>query len=237
MNAPRHEESNEFDLLESGLSAELMRIGIGDSQAERLRIGLIRIGVMEESESLLGLRDQSAWHRGGGETFVADSIARIVDRSQKYSTDAPYDERHVIAKALVSFGTTPEVMMSSWLRRRTILTSLQIPVPRLFGAFQGTLYEEFIEDELSPESLLVTEVLEELGRIAAVLDRAGFATLSFMADLRRREKKLYYIDFGFDLGEPGNAPSSNAKSQLESKLTHAQRDLALQSYNNYFGAG
>lgn len=237
MSVTGSEKSREFVLLESGLSTELMGTGIGESKVERLRSGLVKIGVIDESESLLGLTDRSPWHRGGGETFVSDSVVFVGTGSQEHGEEVPGGKRHVIAKALVSFGSPPEIMMASWLKRRGILVSLEIPVPRLFGAVEGTLYEEFIDDELSPESLLIPEIVAELGRIAAVLDRAGFATLSFMADVRRRETKLYYVDFGFDLGEPSDVPSSNARTQLELKLAPVSRDLAMHSYNLHFGAG
>jgi hypothetical protein len=226
----RLDDADAFTLLDAGLSAEFIRLGLPGSRFELLRKGLIIAGVIQDSESLVGLRDKSEWHRGGAQTFIADSVVIVAGDS---GVQDPGHERQVIAKALISFGSPPGMLMASWLERRETLAALGIPVPQLFGAVSGTIFEEFIEDDLSPKSFLTPGMAEELGRIAAVLDAAGFATLSFLADLRRRGTTLYYVDFGADLGSPGDVRSSNARRELELKLPRASRDLALRSYTSY----
>jgi hypothetical protein len=57
-------------------------------------------------------------------------------------------------------------------------------------------------------------MLQGLARIAALLDRNGFMTLSFTEDIRCDGAAPYYIDFGFDLGEPSRHPSSRAFEEL-----------------------
>lgn len=228
------ENSREFVLLESGLSAEFIRLGVGESDLDRLSSGLLKVGVMQQRESLKWLKDLSAWRRGGGETFIADSVIVVTDPRSQKTEELLTQERHVIGKALVPFGSPPEIAMATWLRRRDLLLALNVPAPQLFGAIGGTIYEEFIDLELSLEAFQIPVILKELGRIAAILDQAGFTTLSFLSDIRRRNTRLYYVDFGFDLGEPSGSACSSAKSQLESQLPNASKDIAIDSYNLHF---
>jgi hypothetical protein len=215
-----------FLLLPAGLSEEFLRIGTGDTQAERMQEALMKSNILQSGERLLGISDVTPWHRGGAETYVADSIIELQSKHE--------ERRHVIAKALVSFGSRPEAQLASWVKRRTLIAELGIRVPYMYSASRGAIYEEFIESELEPTSFTVPKLLEEMAKIAATLDHSGFATIAFLSDLRRRADKLYYIDFGSDLGEPGQVATSCARGLLERKLPEPYKAECLMHYAAVF---
>lgn len=211
-------------LLQKGMSAEFLRTGRGRDQRARLQDGLRSKGILGSNESLVGFVDSNPWRQGGAETYIADSIIYL--QSTKDET------RHVIAKALVSFGTQPDAQLRSWTKRRQLLCDLGIRVPRLFSAVEGTIYEEFIEDEVN-SGLTRGPIIRELARIAAILDVSGFMTLGFLDDLRRREDKLYYVDFGSGLGEPGDEPTDRALKTLDKMLGEPYKSECRKWYTSF----
>jgi hypothetical protein len=216
---------NRFALLPTGLSEEFLRLGIGDTDEERLANGLMRRNILQQDEKLAELSDCTAWHQGGAETYIADSIVKVESKQS--------ESRHVIAKALFSFGTQPEIQLRSWMKRRKIIAELNIRVPYLYSAANGTIYEEFIESELDPDCFTTQNLLRDLAQIAASIDHAGFTTLNFLSDLRRRNDKLFYIDFGFDLGDPGETTTDRARITLEQKLSEPYKKECLEYYKKF----
>lgn len=216
---------NRFSLLPTGLSEEFLRLGVGDTTEERLQDGLTKRNILQQGEKLAGLSDCTAWRQGGAETYIADSIVQVESNQN--------EDRHVIAKALFSLGSPPEIQLKSWMKRRKILTGLNIRVPHLYSASDGAIYEEFIESELDPDCFTMQNLIRELAQIAATLDDCGFMTLHFLSDLRRRNDQLFYIDFGFDLGDPGETVTDRARITLEQKLPEPYKEECLEYYKKF----
>jgi hypothetical protein len=211
-----------LDLREDGLSADFLRLGDGETTAVRLESGLVRAGVIGATERLNTFVDVTTWHQGGAETFVGDSYL---------NTDRVW-RRHIVGKALFSFAVTPERMLDSWLSRRETLRLIGVRVPILYAAFAGTLYEEYIESELFERSLCSETLTTDVARTAALVDRAGFESLSFLSDLRTQNEKAYYVDFGFDLGDPTGVPNKRARSSLGKALCEPFRTACLKQYDS-----
>ena len=91
-----------------------------------------------------------------------------------------------------------------------------------FSALNGVIYEEFIDQDFSVTTVLPADILEQVAFIAAQLDKKGFATFSFINYIRVKNNKLYYVDFGSDLGEPALEKWDSALKLLISKLTAEQ---------------
>ena len=211
-----------FDLRDDGLSADFIRLGHGQNMTIRLEEGLVRAGVISAAERLTTFVDVTAWHQGGAETFVGDSYL---------STDRG-GSHHIIGKALFSFGSTPERMLGSWLGRRETLRRVGVRVPILYSAFAGTLYEEYVEAELFEHFFCSDALAVDVARTAALIDWAGFESLAFLDDLRTQEERAYYVDFGFDLGDPTGVPNKRARSNMEKKLCEPFRSTCLKHYDS-----
>jgi hypothetical protein len=201
---------------------EFARLGHGDNIVDRVKDGLVRRGVLEEGQTLVGFRDICEWRQGGGETYIADSIVEV-DGGPVW---------HIIGKALFSLATPPEKQLLDWMRRREKLKRCGIRVPTLFSASDGLICEEFIAFPLSEE--LLSLVSRELGLIAARLDAAGFVTINFVADMRYQDGNLFYVDFGSDLGEPGEEPTKAAKTVLGKLLPPDIIAVSMSAYEEEF---
>jgi len=212
-----------FSLLKEGLSQEFLRIGVGGSLEEKLQDGLVKRNILEPSEAIHQFSDCTAWHRGGAETYIADSVIEVGSTRK--------DRRHIIAKALVSFGSQPEVQRADWIKRRKILVGAGIRVPHLYYSDEGIILEEFIESELHAPAYETESVIKEIARIAVVLDRFGFTTFGFLDDLRIQNDKVYFVDFGSDLGDPAEVPTERARNTLELKLEEPYRSRCLSNYD------
>lgn len=211
-----------FDLRDDGVSADFIRLGHGQNITMRLENGLIKAGVIKPAERLTTFVDVTAWHQGGAETFVGDSYL---------STDRGVCH-HIIGKALFSFGLKPERMLDSWLSRRETLRRIGVRVPTLYSAFGGTLYEEYVEAELVEHFSGSEALATDVARTAALIDWAGFESLAFLDDLRTQEERAYYVDFGFDLGDPTGVPNKRARSNIERKLSEPLRSACLKHYDS-----
>ncbi len=213
-----------FVRLKNGLSGEYSRLGSGSSDVERLSNGLIKTKVLKYGEVLLKYDDSAAWHQGGEETFIAD--CKIDYRSES----GEIRSRHVIGKALVSMSLPSERLLQTRLQRRSFLSEKGIRVPELYWAQDGLILEEFLEESV-PLDHVPQHVLQQIARIAALLDRCGFVTLSFLSDLRMKDDELYYVDFGFDLGDPSTTIVENARHTIESRLVEPYKSQCLRIYD------
>lgn len=216
-------QSYGFDLKDDGLSSDFCRIGQGQSMRERLQNGLVQANVMKGSDELRSFTDNTVWHRGGAESFVADAMLKTESGVSL----------HIIGKALVSFGSQPDRVLASWLRRRRALQLAGIRVPFLYSAFGGTIYEEYIASDISHAAFSVQPLINDIARTAVLLDYAGFEPLSFLSDLRNQDNKVYYVDFGSDLGDPTGMPRNRAKSQIDRILSEPGRTSCLEYYELY----
>lgn len=207
---------------------ELIHNGLGESlkkefQSEDIVECFKHIGVIKNNHVLFKYSDISPWQRGGAETYNAIGLIETNVETIK-----------IIAKALVSFATRPEQQLKNWNSRRSKIIELGIPTPRLFSAFNGAIYEEFIDDEFKLDEFLDISILTQLGFIGAKLDKAGFKSISFIDDMRLKNRTLYFVDFGSDLGEPSEISSDNAKLYLVKKLTQQQYEIVKPIYDSIF---
>ena len=122
---------------------------------------------------------------------------------------------------------TLELRTQKHFERLKQLESLGIKVPKTYGVSGATIYQEFIVNDKSQEvikglrqtktlSEKDKQLLDQLIKMAAILDHEGYRTLDFLGDVifdADREVFLY-IDFGFDLGDKGEKASTSALENL-----------------------
>lgn len=198
--------------------------GLADSllnefKTEDLITCLNKIGVTDPNEKLLYYSDITAWTRGGAETYIAVSEIKTETKEIRF-----------IAKALISMAIKPDQQLKNWISRREVIEHLGIKTPVLFSAINGVIYEQYIQDSFFINSSLSEDIIAQLSKIAALLDKAGFASRSFSRDLRVENDKLYYIDFGSDLGEPSSHKKDFAWKHLLEKLNAQQISVAEPVY-------
>jgi hypothetical protein len=193
--------------LDKGIALSMMR----ELKNNNLEFCLKQIKVLNDSENLISYSDITPWQRGGGETYISVGVATTSDKEIKF-----------IAKALVSMATQPDQQLKNWNSRREFINKIGIKTPILFSSSNGTIYEEFIDDDFEFTNELSDAILKQLVTIAKTLDTSGFTTIAFSRDLRIKNNTLYYVDFGSDLGEPSENVSKSAFNHLQSKLSDSQ---------------
>jgi len=174
---------------------------------------LISKNIISTKERLTKYCDISPWKQAGSETYTTIfeiTTSRII--------------RKIIIKAIVTMF--PEKSLLDWTRRRNILAETGVPVSNWYSTSKGTIYEDFYpftaKEKVNFETLLT---------IGQKLDFLGFTTLKFIDDIRADKKgQPYYIDFGFDLGEPSNDRILAAKEYLIK--TFPDKVLEI---NNFYG--
>ncbi|MEJ7610476.1 MAG: hypothetical protein WKF88_04785 [Ferruginibacter sp.] len=208
----------EIKTVDKGLAESLLK----EYKTEDLVFCLQQIGVINTEEILISYNDLTPWQRGGAETYNATANIKLQSSEIK-----------LIAKALISMATPPDRQLADWNRRRTAIKALGIATPDLFSSGNGAIYEAYIAEDFDIASAtLPNQILEQLGFIAGKLDKSGFATIAFSRDLRHQDNQLYYVDFGSDLGEASNQPTTTAWLHLQAKLTNNQVEILRVSYDN-----
>ena len=182
--------------------------GIKDLDQQGLTSWLIAKKLINEKETLYSFNDIKPWNRSGGETY-----STIFD----FQTDK--QKKTIIVKAIVTIF--PEISLINWTNRRKILTENRIPVSHWFCTNEATIYEPFYpnkSDKIKDFNLLI--------QIAFTLDRLGFTTLNFLNDIMcDSEGNPFYIDFGFDLGEPSQNMQISAKDCLIRNYPSREADI------------
>lgn len=202
--------------------AESLALEAGlEATADNVEARLRAIGVALPNERIVRYRDLVPWRRAGGETFQAVGELEIDGKGA----------RRCVAKALVSFAMAPEQQVKVWSERRTLLQSKGVRVPHVFSEDKGTVYEEFIDDALDDVRPFGEAVIRSLGSVAGVLDGLRFAPLAFLGDLRVRGDDVYYVDFGADLGGPGQSESRRAWNELAASLGAEELAIAKAAYD------
>lgn len=142
---------------------------------------------------ILKLSDLGDWHRGGAETYVAAGRLYLEgDQTQD-----------VIGKAFVGTGLLPERQQMRWEERRYLLRELGVSVPLLIAQYPALSIEQFIPDPFPFANELSPDLAFQAGRIAGALAASHFWPVSMLRDLRVSEGRVYYVDFGSDLGGQG----------------------------------
>lgn len=161
---------------------------------------LIEKNLMTQREELQNFSDIQPWTRTGGETYSTIFEFKTDKQTQK-----------IFVKAIVT--TNPEKSLIDWTKRRDILSNDNIPVSRWLWSGEATIFESFY-----PKTVEETTDENELIKIAFKLDKLGFTTLKFLDDIRCDENgNPFFIDFGFDLGEPSENKKTSAKEFLIKK--------------------
>ncbi|MGH3795488.1 MAG: hypothetical protein ACRDSP_11420 [Pseudonocardiaceae bacterium] len=167
-----------------------------------LASALVNLGISEPGEDFMiaTVRD---WYRSGAETY-----------SLRFSISNRSRRCEFMMKACVAYrgGQSLEDIFASWLSRRSVLDRLGVNTPRLHGAGNAVLVEEYIPQDLVG-ALAHGEnreaILRSIGRTAGLLVSAGFVPLS-AHDWRSRGHDVVLVDFGQDLGPPGVQHGSEA---------------------------
>ncbi|HXD31602.1 MAG TPA: hypothetical protein VN643_10820 [Pyrinomonadaceae bacterium] len=170
---------------------------------------LFEMGLLRRIDEPFSLVTISEWWRSGAETY-------------SYIFDVKGDTtRRVILKACVAlvFGRSIDTVLDEWLKRRSMLESLDVATPTLFGHGNGTILEEYIFlglDDAFRRSSEPEALASALGHVAAVFVYLGFRPNQPFHDMRSRGSDVVVIDFGEDLGSPNNP------------VTHEDLDCTLQ---------
>ena len=184
------------------VESELLRL----SGRETVRDALVALALVPKAQpdTVFEIEPHpSGWHRGGAETYelpfcvVPSCGVRMRFRLK--------------ACVAVSFTSSLEEILESWLHRRRLLESSGVAVPVLYASGAGEVLEEEVPLSLE-EQLACREVsrpfLYGLAHLTATLVRLGFEPLDPFRDLRTRGNDVVVVDFGSDLGPPGTQEPS-----------------------------
>ena len=178
--------------IENGITAEIGNLG-----QQSLKSWLVVKNLMTEKEILYSFSEVKPWKRTGGETY--STIFNFQTDKQKQT---------IVVKAIVTIN--PEKSLIDWTNRRKILADNRVPVSHWFWTGRATIYEPFY-----PNKSDKTKDFNLLLQTAFTLDNLGFTTLKFLDDIIcDNDGNPFYVDFGFDLGEPSQYKKTNAKDYL-----------------------
>lgn len=193
--------------IDKGISADIEKKGIVLSQ-NGLTNWLKSKNLITNNEILLSFKDIQSWQRTGGETY-----------STIFNFKTHKQEQAIVVKAIVT--TNPEKSLIDWTNRRAILADNNISVSHWFWTGEATIYEPFY-----PNKSDQTKDFTTLIQTAFILDKLGFTTLKFLDDiLCDNDGNPFYIDFGFDLGEPSQTVKTSAKEHLIKTYPSLQVDI------------
>lgn len=193
--------------IDKGISADIEKKGIVLSQ-NGLTTWLKSKNLITNNEILLSFKDIQSWQRTGGETY-----------STIFNFKTDKQEQSIVVKAIVT--TNPEKSLIDWTNRRAILAGNNISVSHWFWTGEATIYEPFY-----PNKSDKTKDFNTLIQTAFILDKLGFTTLKFLDDiLCDKDGNPFYIDFGFDLGEPSQTIKTSAKEHLIKIYPSSKADI------------
>lgn len=166
--------------------------------------------LINRNEDLLKFKDEKPWHKSGGETY-----------STIFSFETDKQKKQILVKALTTLN--PEKSLIDWARRRNLLSRYKIPVSNWYWTEKATIFEPYY-----PAKVNNSTDFKFLLHIAYTLDTLGFNSLKFIDDILCTEKGIpYYIDFGFDLGEPSNVIKTDAKDILKLFYPYRIEDIEV----------
>jgi hypothetical protein len=189
-------------LITQGIAHSIVQDVLSESpevNAETLATAFRELGIVNETETIIGYEDIHPWIRGGAETYIATGEVKLDNNGGNI-------RRRFIAKAVVTFPTPPEMAAEEWRRRFKLLTILGVPSPKLYAVHKAVLYQEFLPETLAEawaraDNRLKFELSMQLVAIAAACDACGFHPISYrFDDFRLRNDLLCIVDVGEDLG-------------------------------------
>lgn len=179
---------NQIIINEKGASTEIKSEGF-PLTIEGVSQWLESKNILKQSDTLLKYADFESWARSGGETYRCSFAIQYIREGQT-------ENKIINIKAIVLIPV--EKTLVDWKRRRDVLIKNRVPVSNWYWSGKGIIIEDFY-----PLEYTATKNFVDLVQIAYILDKLGFSCLKFLDDIRcDLEGKPYYIDFGFDLGEP-----------------------------------
>jgi len=182
--------------------------GIQNLDQQGLTSWLITKKLIADKETLYSFNDIQPWERTGGETY-----------STIFNFQTDKQEQTIVAKTIVTI--IPEKSLIDWANRRKILANNKVSVSQWFWTGEATIFEPFY-----PNKSDKTKDFNLLLQIAFTLDRLGFTTLDFLSDIMcDSEGNPFYIDFGFDLGEPSQNIKTSAKDCLIRNYPNQKADI------------
>lgn len=165
--------------------------------------------IIPDNETLSSFHDLMPWTRTGGETYST---------SFEFSTDK--QTKQIFIKAIVT--TSPEKSLLDWTRRREILMRNGIAVSHWYHYSDASIIEDFYPN--TSNSVDFVKILT----IGHKLDKLGFTTLKFSDDIRAdKNGNPFFIDFGFDLGEPSDKINTSAKEYLLLHYPDRQNEINI----------
>lgn len=198
--------------------------------AQKLSSALITMGIVKPDEQPLSYEEWYNFTRGGAEVYVA--AAQVI-----FEKKGKIEARPFVSKAIIAGNES----MKQMLERRTMLASFNILVPELYSAINACICEQFIPFAINNDAVLnghiTLQVLDDITYAATVLDIRGFPDFNFINDMRTDGKHAYYVDFGWDLWNPGKHPVDNAYRTLikfVEQYLHYLKDTVVQNYQQNF---
>lgn len=175
------------------------------------RAALSKLGL--PSDRSVRLVADGPWYASGAESY----LFKFAVQSHSHAID-------LVFKALVSSGGNLTARSTEIRSRRALLGNAGIQTPRLYGYGRATVLEEYIPEALSTvlsDEKRMAEVAPKLIEVALKLDGLGFQSPYFVNDLRTRGTDVVMIDFGFDLGDPGQGDSGTCLRSACASLLRA----------------
>jgi hypothetical protein len=193
-------------IVNKGASSEIKRANYTLDQ-EGITSWLRSKHIISENEILFSYSDVNPWLRTGGETYGT---------SFQISTDK--QTKHIFIKAIVTLS--PEKCLMNWARRRNILTINGVPVSNWYSQEDGLIIEDYYPKTFHDVAF------DKILTIGNKLDQLGFITLKFTDDLRAdKYGNPFFVDFGFDLGEPSLVMTTTAKTRLLNHFPEKENEI------------
>lgn len=152
-----------------------------------------------------------------GESWVYGFLIRLAN-NKKF---------HIKEKNFISIGGNLEVQAQTHFERFQRLQGYGIKIPKTYGAFGASLYQDFIVNDKTVEIYRKFKKEEQLGHheahalddligIGAKLDSLGYCPLNIVKDVifDGDQKAFFLIDVGYDLGVPQGRPGNLALNTL-----------------------
>jgi hypothetical protein len=168
----------------------------------KLESAVKELGLLPRSIQLSELRPSGPWRRGGNETYIYCFTA----------VGSGGWRRSLVLKAVVAFspGASVGSIADQWVKRRELLAKERVNVPRLYAVRRATILEDYVPHLVSSaltRPRLRGPLLMGLIEYAAALARLRFRPMAPFSDLRTFGRTVVPVDFGEDLGPPGQAYS------------------------------
>lgn len=177
--------------------------------------------VRRSAGAVIAISDVGSWRRGGSETYVAEGVLALSENTSE----------HVIAKAFVGWGLSPEQQQVRSEQRRKMIGARGVPVPHLYATYPAVSVEQFIPDEMPSPDLMQADAALQMGKIARELAHLKLRPTELWADIRLNESIGYLVDFGSDIVSSDD--TTEWVFLLQSKLSRDSAD----AFNRGFGVG